>query len=144
MCVKTCAFSFNLASSTLSTHFSSSFMTWSSCWTVSFQVFASNLSKVSSLLPLNFSQRLPFQLRQVPPIPVHDVIGQLANRVIALTVGPTCLLRGQALHRNIRRHKPFFCAVRGLQFRQQHFSQRRRLLVLRNNGNRQHQKHKHR
>src|ERR1700722_10461871 len=43
-------------------HFSSSFMTSSSCFTVSFQVLLSNLSNVSSLFPLNFSRFSPLSL----------------------------------------------------------------------------------
>src|SRR5690349_22713214 len=61
MCVNTWADSFNFASSAVSTHFSSSFITSSSCCTVSFQLLASNLSNVSSLLPLNFSGFSPLR-----------------------------------------------------------------------------------
>ena len=83
-----------------------------------------------------------FQNLEIPAIPEHQMVRQLSDRVIALAVGPACLLGRQTLQGNIRRHKPLFGAVRRLQFRQQNLFERRWFLVLRRDGNGQQQKQK--
>src|SRR5437773_11613645 len=122
MCVNTWADSFSLASSAVSTHFSSSPMTSSSCLTVSFQVFV--------IIAAKFFDFLSFEVREIPAIPEHQMVGELADRVISFAVGPVGQAGGQAIHGGILGHEPFRVGVRGAQFRQQHLSQSGRFLDL--------------
>jgi hypothetical protein len=58
-----------------------------------------------------FFEFFSFEVREIPSIPEHQMVGKLADRVISFAVGPIGLLGGQAFHGGIRGHEPFGVGV---------------------------------
>ena len=73
---------------------------------MSFHCFASNLLKVSSLLPLNFGGDFPGTAGERALIPEDQVIGELADGVVAFAVCPVSLLGREVRNRDIAADEP--------------------------------------
>ena len=77
-----------------------------------------------------FWRRFTRELGEFLLIPEDEVVGKLADRVVAAAVGPLGLFRREIFYGNIGRNKPILLVVRGPQLFQQNALQRGWLLGL--------------
>jgi hypothetical protein len=59
-------------------------------------------------------------MSQLAVIPVPEMVGKLANGVVALAGAPHGLLGSKALHGDVRGNKPVFGIVGGVELLQEH------------------------
>ena len=72
-----------------------------------FEGFFVVAAELGGLFAFEFGERLL--------VPEHEVVGELADGMISLSVAPTGLFRGYALQRHVGGHKPFFLVVSSAQ-----------------------------